>query len=76
MDNKKEKDVILIFLEKNEKVKCTFPKVVFDEIEEKLKQAMKTGNNFFVDDYCDSFLEYGDDFLAVLNGSKIVGYSF
>jgi len=72
----KEMIFIRVFLECGDEVKMTFQEDCLDEIREQLCFSMKTGCGLSINDWVDAEITMGDEKIDVLNGRRIIGYSF
>ena len=71
------REEIIIILDRGQEIKCECPKSVFEEVLDELRKAMTTGGLFSINtSYNVEMCDMAGNYISVLNGSKIVGYSF
>ena len=67
---------IEIILDNGKIIKCNYPEDAFEDIYERLKDAMMSGEIFQISPDDDEELWFYGNFLTDINGNKIVGLNW
>ena len=76
MAKEKEISQFTIYLEGGEKIILLYPSDNFEDVYERIQNAMKSGDCFQIDEDNDEEMWFYGNFLTDLNGKKIVGLNY
>ncbi|MCD6371699.1 MAG: hypothetical protein J7L39_03205 [Candidatus Aenigmarchaeota archaeon] len=76
MAEEKEISQLTIFLEGGEEVILLYPSDNFEDVYERLQNAIKSGDCFQIDEDNGEEMWFGENFLTDLNSKKIVGLNY